>query len=314
MNRIRYWLRSVFGFSPKERSGFSVFTIILVLAVAAPFLFERIATYTQTPSDLATDKRIADSLMLDLEKPASSPAIVEDAPAASSQVKQFDPNLLTIEQWQALGLPSSIAQRILNYRQKGGKFRTKSDVLKIYGFPANLYSRLAPSIQLPDSLPIVRKDHGQTVITKAKETEALPSRALKTIQPFDLNLADSAQLVQIKGIGPGLSRRILNYRHKLGGFASKSQLKEVYGLDSLVAEEVLKYTFVQSSPLLQKLSVNTATYAELNAHPYISPKVASIIIDYRKQHGNYASLESLYQIRALDKATLVKLAPYLSFE
>jgi competence protein ComEA len=66
--------------------------------------------------------------------------------------------------------------------------------------------------------------------------------------------------------------------------------------------------------VIKKLPVNTATVQELDAHPYITPKVANIMVDYRNQHGRYTSLASLYQIRALDKATLDKLAPYLSFE
>jgi competence ComEA-like helix-hairpin-helix protein len=60
--------------------------------------------------------------------------------------------------------------------------------------------------------------------------------------------------------------------------------------------------------------VNTASVQELDAHPYISPKIANIIVSYRQQHGKYTSIENLYNIRVLDKATLEKLTPYLSFE
>jgi DNA uptake protein ComE-like DNA-binding protein len=288
-----------------------------VLAVAAPFLFERIID--RTPSEAATaDRHKLDSLTAILEKSTGSKKSPETDSAAGKPgdfpVTDFDPNLLTAEQWQALGLQKSLAQRIINYRQKGGKFRTKSDLLKIYGFPPEIYTRLAPSIQLPDSLKYARKNTIPNPEPGDRTRDAVPAKSEKVVRSFDLNLADSAQLVQIKGIGPGLSRRILNYRSKLGGFASEQQLKEVYGLDSIVVEEILKYAFVKENASLQKIPVNTATFGELNAHPYISPKVASIMVDYRKQHGRYTSLESLYQIRALDKATLDKLGPYLSFE
>jgi DNA uptake protein ComE-like DNA-binding protein len=307
----------VFSFSRGEIRGFSIFTIILVLAVAAPFLFKRILH--RTPSEAATaDRHKLDSLTAILEKSASSKKRPEtDSAAGKSRdfpITDFDPNLLTAEQWQALGLQKSLAQRIINYRKKGGKFSAKSDLLKIYGFPPELYARLAPYIQLPDSLKYARKNPVPNAEARDKTREAAPAKPEKVIRSFDLNLADSTQLVQIKGIGPGLSRRILNYRSKLGGFASEQQLKEVYGLDSLVVEEILKYAFVKENASLQKISVNMATFEELNAHPYISPKEASIMVDYRKQHGKYTSLESLYQIRALNKATLDKLRPYLSFE
>jgi DNA uptake protein ComE-like DNA-binding protein len=167
---------------------------------------------------------------------------------------------------------------------------------------------------LPDSITYDRKIKNPVLI--AKETESVPSprKTERSIASFDLNKADTSQLSQIKGIGPGLSRRIIKYRDLLGGFISENQIREVYGLDSTVVEELLKYGYIHSNAPLIKISVNTATLQDLTAHPYISPKVASIIVDYRKQHGSYSSLESLYNIRALNKATLDKLAPYLSFE
>ena len=315
MKKIRYWFRNVFGFSQREIRGFSISTLVLVLVVAAPFLIGLMSS--QKSSDLAADTKRLDSLTALLDKPAAEPKIAPNKPPPSglptTPIPDFDPNLFTVEQWQAVGLPKSLAQRIINYRQKGGKFRIKSDVLKIYGFPADVYARLAPSIQLPDSLTYAQKEK-TPFGAKEKITEATPAKREKTITAFDLNLADSTQLVQIRGIGPGLSRRIITFRNKLGGFISENQIREIYGLDSVVVEEILKYGFVPANPAIQQLPINSATFQELNAHPYISPKVASIIVDYRKQHGHYTSLESLYRIRALDKATLDKLAPYLSFE
>lgn len=312
MKKIRYWLRNVFGFSGKEISGFSVLTVLVVLAVAAPFLVSLLST---SASDNAADIRKLDSLKVLLDKPGEKEPGTKDNSIAESKtniVTPFNPNELSAEQWQAIGIPASLAQRIINYRQKGGKFRTKSDLLKIYGFPADVYARLQYFILLPDSLTYTRKDFAKAPAAK-EETGRQAVRTEKTILSFDLNKADSTQLIQIKGIGPGLSRRILNYRNKLGGFHDKSQVREVYGLDSAVVNELLKYGFIKNA-VVGKIFVNTATVQELDAHPYITPKVATIIVDYRSQHGRYTSLENLYQIRALDKVTLDKLAPYLSFD
>jgi DNA uptake protein ComE-like DNA-binding protein len=318
MKRINYWLRNVFGFSQGEINGFRILTLIMVLAVAAPFLFGLIRA--GKPSEMAADQRELDSLRAVLGKSSEEKAPAKAGTAgnhpASPAIADFDPNLLTAEQWQALGLQKSIAQRIINYRQKGGKFRTKADLQKIYGFPADVYARLSAHILLPDSLTyaLKQKEPVTSVSVEEKNAVSSPVKTEKAIAKFDLNIADSTQLIQLKGIGPALSRRIINYRQKLGGFASESQLREVYGLDSVLAEEVLKYGFVRENPPIQKLYVNSATAQELMAHPYISPKVANIIVDYRKQHGSYTSLGSLYQIRALNKSTLDKVAPYLSFE
>jgi competence protein ComEA len=311
MKKIRYWLRNVFGFSGREINGFSVLTLLLVLAVAAPFLFGLLST--QPPAGHSADIRKLDSLRLMLREHTTETVAENKAGQAAS--RPFNPNDLSAEQWQAMGLPRPIAQRIINYRQKGGRFRAKTDLLKIYGFPEDTYQRLASFILLPDSLPSGRKQYRQ-VLTENENKEPsfiAPVKAQKPVLSFDLNRADSTTLMQIKGIGPGLSRRIINYRTKLGGFYDKNQVQEVYGLDSVAAAEVLTYAYV-TDPVIKKLPVNTATVQELDAHPYITPKVANIMVDYRNQHGRYTSLASLYQIRALDKATLDKLAPYLSFE
>ena len=46
----------------------------------------------------------------------------------------------------------------------------------------------------------------------------------------EINTADSAELMRLNGIGASFSRRIVKYRNLLGGFISKEQLLEVYGM------------------------------------------------------------------------------------
>ena len=314
MKKVKYWLRNVFGFSGKEISGFGVLTIILVLAVAAPFFVNLL--YSGKRAEATADMRKLDSLKALLPESTANSSDIQAAvpsPPDSFPISSFNPNDLSVDQWQKLGLQQTIAQRISNYRQKGGTFRIKSDLLKIYGFPAEVYAQLKPYLLLPDSLTYTKKEYSTTPSAKIEKRVTPEAKPEKEVLSFDLNLADSTQLVQLKGIGPGLSRRIITYRNKLGGFHTSNQLREGDGLDSVVVEEVLKHGYIKT-PILQQIPINSATVQELDAHPYITPKIANIIVDFRKQHGKYTSLENLYQIRALDRGTLDKLAPYLSFE
>jgi DNA uptake protein ComE-like DNA-binding protein len=314
MKKVKYWLRNVFGFSGREISGFGTLTIVLVLAIASPFFVGLL--YSNKQPDNTADIRKLDSLKTQLaDSTTKSSTIPSDAPSKPDNVpvNSFNPNELSVEQWKNIGIQQAIAQRIINYRQKGGTFRTKSDLLKIYGFPADIYAHLKPFILLPDSLTYTKKEYSTTPYSKVEKRATPEAKPEKEVVSFDLNQADSTQLVRLKGIGPGLSKRIINYRNKLGGFYTSNQLREVYGLDSVVVEEVLKHGYIKN-PILQQIPINTASVQELDAHPYITPKIANIIVDFRKQHGKYTSLENLYQIRALDKGTLHKLAPYISFE
>ncbi|MBA22128.1 MAG: hypothetical protein CMP52_02125 [Flavobacteriales bacterium] len=57
------------------------------------------------------------------------------------------------------------------------------------------------------------------------------------VEVKDINKATAEELKQIRGIGAVLSKRIVNYRSRLQGFEDLDQFFEVYGLDSLVAQQ-----------------------------------------------------------------------------
>jgi competence ComEA-like helix-hairpin-helix protein len=182
---------------------------------------------------------------------------------------------------------------------KGGKFMVKKDLLKIYGMDSALYKKLFPFIDLPDS---VLKD-------TVKKFE--PKERIVAIK-FDLNMADTSQLIKIYGIGPKLSQRIVTYRDKLGGFVSVEQLKEVYGLDTTVIHELFRKSFIEKNFQPRLIDVNKATEKELGDHPYIKYKLAKAITAYRFQHGEYHTVDDLKRIAIIDDTKFQKIKPYLS--
>jgi competence ComEA-like helix-hairpin-helix protein len=106
---------------------------------------------------------------------------------------------------------------------------------------------------------------------------------------IDLNTADTAQLTQLHGIGASFAKRIVSYRDRLGGLINKEQLKEVFGLDSE------KYAGLQAqvkvdAGQIRKIDVDKATFDSLSRFPYLTYKQMNAIIQFRGQHGEYASL------------------------
>ncbi|RYZ95259.1 MAG: hypothetical protein EOP47_26190 [Sphingobacteriaceae bacterium] len=131
--------------------------------------------------------------------------------------------------------------------------------------------------------------------------------------PVELNAADSARLTTIYGIGPSFARRIVKYRRLLGGFVNKEQLKEVYGLDAeKYAEIQAQVTVTPVSP--KKVNVNTAGVDELKHLPYLTFKQKNAIVQYRLQHGDYASVNDMRDIAILDETTINKIKPYITFK
>ena len=87
----------------------------------------------------------------------------------------------------------------------------------------------------------------------------------KAPEKFDLNNADTSQLKKIYGIGDKLSMRILKYRDVLGGFVGMDQLKEVYGLDSLVINRLIENSTIQNEFQPKKININTASEKQLSS-------------------------------------------------
>lgn len=135
----------------------------------------------------------------------------------------------------------------------------------------------------------------------------------KKIQPFDINSADTSQLKKVRGIGTVLSRRIVKYRDLLGGFVSKSQLNDVYGLHDSTLQSINKVIFVSSDFQPKRILINQSTTAELKKHPYITYKMANAIVNYRFQHGTIEDEQTLHKIHLLDSGSIAKIISYIDF-
>ena len=136
----------------------------------------------------------------------------------------------------------------------------------------------------------------------------------KRIEPIAVNSSDTLLFQQIHGIGRVLSQRIIRYRERLGGFYDLQQLKEVYGVDTSLIDQNMKYFLPPDTMEINKIAINDATVKELVRHPYISYKQAIAIVNYRQQHGVYHSMEEVMRIHLMSALDQKRLAPYLSFE
>ena len=326
---LEYRIRDYFAFSHREVRAFVGVLGLMAGVMTLPAVWQ--AWRTPFPGSLLADRAKLDSLKaeLDIRQPARKTYPGPPYPDRSEKTKvrlfAFDPNVVGSAEWQQLGLKKYLADRIVNYRTKGGKFRVKKDLLRIYGFPTDQYAILRPYVRLPDTLANNAYARGQGF---GREKSARGGRLFLDSgriaagnsvredfrpRPFDLNAVDTVALEKLKGIGPALSGRIVRYRERLGGFVQLEQVREVYGLDSAAVGEVLRYASLRAVDAVKRLNVNVATAEELRQHPYFSPRLAAAVVAYRQQHGAFTDLASLAQIRLLDANTLRKLEPYLAF-
>jgi competence protein ComEA len=299
-------LKSVFTFSKKELNGLLVFCFLLVGITFAPSIYR----WVYKPEVFSFDdfkKDIAAFKASERIQPAYSYYKLKEeveTKEAAPQYFEFNPNNLSPASWSQLGLSNKQIKVIKNYEAKGGRFYRKEDLQKIYSVSKEDYAKLAPYIVIPDRFP----KENRSAVNFAKPFE----KAVKTLVTVEINAADSAQLETVKGIGPAFASRIIKYRKRLGGFYQKEQLKEVYGIDSLKYAQLEKQISLDQS-ILDKININTATFEDLKRHPYLSYKQMNAIIQYRKQHGSYSTMNDLKKVLILNEEVLNKIKPYLTF-
>jgi DNA uptake protein ComE-like DNA-binding protein len=200
----------------------------------------------------------------------------------------FNPNYVTVDSLLMLGFPRKVAERLYNYREKGGRFDVKKDMKKIYGLSDSLMNRIYPYIDLPEK-----------------------SKAI--ISPMDINTINSRELASRSGIDGNLASRIVNYRFKLGGFVLLDQLIEVYGITDDLAKQLKSKVFIVGGYRPRLIKINHENAQKLQQHPYISDQLAEDIIRYREINGTIKSQTVLADFKSMDMVNFEKLIFYLDF-
>ena len=141
----------------------------------------------------------------------------------------FDPNTLDAAGWQKLGIREKTISTIQNYVSKGGKFRQAEDINKIWGLREDEKERLIPYVRIAETAN--QSSGNYTNNYPQYEKKAYEK---KVISAVDINAGDSTAFVSLPGIGAGFSKRIINFRNKLGGFYKVDQVAETFGLPDSV--------------------------------------------------------------------------------
>jgi DNA uptake protein ComE-like DNA-binding protein len=292
---LRRQIGNFFGFTRAQVNAFLLLLPLLVIFIFSEPVYRRLldSEVMGNAEQSKLDSLLANWKAVETERNESH----QEPPA----LFYFDPNTASYDQLRALGFTERLAKQLINYRNKGGRFRHAQDILKLYGMDSVLGNRLIPWVTI------------QVVPQPIRPSESKP-RPQPAIALFDLNQADTLQLQQLKGIGPVLARRIVKYREALGGFVSKDQLNEVYGLDSSVVHHVIDRCFVDMGFIPRQININEASEVQFAAHPYISKAVARAIVTYRFQHGRFARVDDLGAVRLITDETFLKIKPYLTVD
>ena len=307
--------KEYFTFSKRDKRALLILSVIIVLFSISPQLLILFSTEEKVENNSFKEdvkKFYASQNKYQEENETATEEIIQKDIATTVkydsvipgkkivQLFSFDPNTLSENEFEKLGLPVRTINSILNYRKKGGKFHSPYDFKKIYNLSEEDFNRLKSFIVINNPSP-------EKIQSFSKTYTAFQPNSL------DINVADSIEWVKLPGIGPYLTSKILNYKNALGGFYSTDQIAEVYGLKPETFESIKSKILCGNDGVntIKKINLNTTTKDELNAHPYISSKQAVIIANFRNQHGAFLKVDDLKNADCFTEKEFNKLKPYL---
>ncbi|MFH0892948.1 MAG: helix-hairpin-helix domain-containing protein [Bacteroidota bacterium] len=310
---LKKFFHQFFFFTRREKNGVIILSVLIILLLA--FRLCMPLFYSSHKTDFSEFDKEVIQFNESLKNEKSDSAQFEEGRKTFSNYPRqsdfpkpdtgklfyFNPNNLPPEKWKQLGFADWQIRIIKKFESKGGRFRKKEDVKKIYGIRENQYSKLEPYILIPEEKPFSSFE---------KPTTNYPQK-ITTAEKIEINVADTMQLQKIPGIGEGYARIIYKHRVKLGGFQNIAQLMEVWGMDTARFNKIKPYITVNPA-YIQKININTCDYKTLGFHPYLNLSIGKAIIGYRKEHGKFNELKDLKKVTLIYDDLYNKIVPYLS--
>lgn len=298
-------------FSKKDRTGIFVLTSLIAITLLSPLAFPYLKK-KKKPDEAKTQETIKQLRAIFKDTSDVSPY-----PVASNMTSEpedihlfyFDPNTISVDQWQQLGVHKKVAETIQKYLSKGGRFKRPEDLRKIYTLHHQDAERLIPYVRISIS-GLQEPQKIKTVLYSEASVKKNPAFPKKHFDIIDINKADTSALIILPGIGSRLAQRIITFREKLGGFCSVEQVGETRFLPDSTFQKIKPFLALKSTEI-KRMDINQVDINELKSHPYIDYNIANAIVQYRNQNGQYKSLDDLQKIHIIDDALLTKIRPYL---
>ncbi|SRX74817.1 ComEA family DNA-binding protein [Aequorivita antarctica] len=292
-------IKSHFTFNKQQRSGIFLLLLLIVSLLCVYWFvdFSEEDTFDTSSLEIVSMQKELDSLRLvemENRKPKKYP---------------FNPNFITDYKGYTHGMSNEEIDRLLKYRKEGKWINSAADFKKVTGVSDSLLNELSPFFKFPDWVANPKPKNN------FKDYKSEKGFSEKTFsQKIDLNKATEEQLQQVSGIGEALSKRIVAYREKLGGFSDDIQLYSVYGLDASVVQRTLNLFTVKTSKHISKINVNIASASDISTIPSISFEMAKKIWEYRRLREKINSIQELEKIEGMTERKLQLIQLYLSVE
>lgn len=290
-------LKSHFWYDKRQRNGI-LFLLLLIVGFQCIYFYCDFSSNEileeDNQAELTIFKNQLDSLRL---------AEIENR---IPKIYPFNPSFITDYKGAKLGMSNEEIDRLLAYRSKGNYINSTAHFQKVTKVSDSLLAVISPYFKFPDW--VVEKEKSKDV--KRKNSSVTLMKPSVVIQ--DLNTATVDQLMKVKGVGSTLSERIVKYRSSIQGFIVEDQIQEVYGLKPETIDLILERFAILTTPIIEKLNVNTATFKEVLHLPYIDYELTKKIFQYRDEIAEFQSIEELKNIEGFPIDKFDRITVYLT--
>jgi len=232
--------KDYFTFSRKERNAVFILLFVLAIIIMLPLFFPA------KKLSITIDEKLQQQLdSLQQRHSISNVSYVDSIPDSTQQKNiqiklfQFDPNTLNEQGFKQLGLSDKVIHTIINYRNKGGFFKTPQDIKKIYGLSNADAERLIPYIKIASAN---KTNNYKNDVVQTTEKNISSNKNYHTI---NINTATAEEFKTLPGIGDILANRIVKFRNSMGGFKSVNDVKRTYGLSDSTFNLIRPYLILK---------------------------------------------------------------------
>ena len=190
---------------------------------------------------------------------------------------------------------------------------SSSDLGFLYPMLKQKNAPITPQVAVRDTITIIAtkkiEKTPQPDVASQKKQDLRLQKKKNAYLRTEINKATVEDWQSFSGIGVVLSKRIVEYREKLGGFYSVEQIKEVRGISDSLWQVLAGYFWVDTLQYT-RINLNTADFKELLKHPYVDYNLANALLNMRKQLGGFAKIEQIKSSKLMSDSLYQKLEPY----
>jgi len=302
-------------YTKSQRTGITIMVLLLVLSE----LFLWLADRGESPQEFVEVPEEIIAIQKQMEAQTSSVSGKYSQPAPKD-LKEFDPNDLSENEWMDLGFSARQTATIFKYKKSlGGKFTSKREIKNCFVISEEKFAQLEPYILLPES------SAGNQVKTKAVLS---PEIHYQKFSPNDYAQKDWEKI----GFSEKQAVTILKYKKSLGGkFRSLEEIKKCYVISEGKFNEMKPFMVLEvengnrkegkisviEQPIpgeIKKFNPNQLTREQWMDLGFTEKQVNTIFNYKRSLDGKFKDAETLRKCYSISPEKFSEIAPYLDFD